>query len=288
VSAVLVAVDTAQLTQWAQFASKRLAYATLTALNRTGRDVQRLEFEHIKRVFVIRGPERERFFFGTIDRPGGAAGKMSRPTPARPYVELEIESRRQGGKGGPILLGGFEHGMTRRPHTPFAENVAVPLLGRPARPSINRPVPPAFTFAGMKLEAFRAGKRIRRRTRGGTRGVGLFGEFGHRVDLQRLHAEVAALRRDSTQSVQWKGRWGTFLLPQTRALPHGGVFQRIGPERGDIRLVWKFVPPFQLDDRLEYVAIAEREAGPLFRRHMEQQLAETFSREAAEILRRVA
>lgn len=239
-----VDIDATNLIRRMGYGEKRVAFAAVNAINTTAARVQQAEFEHVRSAFVVRRPD---FFFGTPARPGGAAARLQRASVGkeRPAAEVwagasTVSSSRR------LLLPMFERGGVKRPATPGAKSVAVPLLGRPARPGIRTPVPPAYTFAGMHLVAYRGNRKLTRRTRSRKADeAGLFGEFG------RLSPPT------ENGPIQYKGRNRTFLLPHTARAPLGGVFQRIGPKRGDIREVWSFIPPPQLDTRLRFVATAE-------------------------------
>jgi len=255
---VRLSFDTHELDEWTGLSIAKLGRTIPYRINRTTERVQQIEHAHVRSSFIIRGGGRAAFFFGSPARPGGAAGKITTRASVKqavPYAELEVERRRWGGKGGPVLLAGFETGEERRPRTAGAKSIAVPLIGRPARPSIAGPVPPAFTIAGLRLTAYRGGRRVRRpaRRRSTERGFGSSGSTTPAFSLE---------------GVQWKGLQRTFLLPHTARAPLGAVFQRIGPERGDIREIYSFVRPFRLDTRLEYIALARQVAPAIFREEM--------------------
>lgn len=225
--------------------AKRQRYAIAAALNTTILAVQSSVPGHVKRQgFVVR---KQAFFFGGGGRRGGVANKVTdfaKPAgrlAARIAVEVSTVSGQRR-----LLLPQFEAGGTRRPMTPGARRVAVPLLGRPARPSIASGVPPEYSFPGLRLQEYRAGRRVTRRMRGGhRRDVSTFGEYGR---LRLPEADGA---------VQWKGRQRTFLLPQLRSGRTPGVFQRIGRGRGGIRLLHAFIAPPRLPATLAYVRNAQ-------------------------------
>lgn len=254
-----VAVDSSALLLRLRNGEKRLAFAVVNALRNTALQIQQAEFESARSKFVIRKPA---FFFGSPARPGGVAAKIEvfpSVRQARPYAEIAVG---RASKGGPILLSMFEAGGLRKPVTPGAKRVAVPLLGRPARPSIRSGVPPAFSIPGLKLRKFIGGKLQRRRRRGRTVPETLFGEFGR----PRTEATTAAGK------VQWKG------LQRTYQVSDVGIFQRIGPDREDTRLIHSFIEPPRLDDRLGFVRTAQSEARRWFREFMERETIEALTR----------
>lgn len=265
-------VDTAELDRWTERFPGKLRYAVAYRINRTVERVRSEKlFPHIRAAFRIRTPETARFFFGDEQQPGGAAGKFprrDRATPQRLWAEFgtgSMERRRWGGKGGPVWLPGFEKGEMRQPVTPGARRIAAPLPHRPARPSLDQPVPRPFRVANLRLQAYYRGARIVRKTRGRhRRGMGLYDSEG-RPSLA------------SVQGVQFRGLQRTFLLPWMPKAPLGGILQRYrkgrwvrsaGRTLGGIRMIYKFIPPFRLDTRLRYEATVQAEAPAIFRQEM--------------------
>jgi len=237
---------------------KRIAFALANALNETAKHVQQKEHAQVRREFTVR---QHTYFFGTSARPGGAAGRITEFASAkagrfRAQVQVHGGSQASARR---LLLPMFETGGDRSPR-PGAKSIAVPITGGAARRSFRQKVDPGFTFAGMKLQAFSGGKRLTKRRRGRTTGVGLTGEFG-RIALP-----------DSNTAMQWKGRNRTFLLPQSKSMPHGGVLQRVGPKRGDIRTVYEFFPRVPIDRRLRFGYIFNAEAPPFLNAELKRQV----------------
>lgn len=253
-----VQVDTVRLFDRMDKGVKRLPYAVSKALRFLALDVQAAAHENVRRMAIVRKPD---FLFGSPGRPGGAAGKIVVfPNPGQGVMYAEVAVGQ--GKIGTtprLLLPIFEAGGERRPFTPGAKSVAVPLQGRPARPTIRRGVPPQFTFAGLAFKAFRKGSKAaipRRTTRTGA--LSVFDEFGRRRDLS------------SFGKVQWKGKERTFILDHSALAPRGGVFQRIGPKRGDIRELYSFEPPMHLPAKLHFYDTARRVVAARWKEHMER------------------
>lgn len=250
-----VQVDTAPLLLRLKNGQKRLAYAVVNAINHTALRIQQAERERVRREFVVRKKD-------FIMREAAVINPFASVSQVRPFAEVAVGQKQR------LLLSKFEHGAERTPFTPGAKSVAVPLLGRSARPSIAGPVPPAFTFAGMRLKAFYAGKRLTKRRRGGhVDGIGVHGEFG------RL-----ALPEAERSRVQWKGANRTFLLPSTAGAPLGGVFQRVEPGPDGIREIWSFRRGLRLDARLEFVVTATRVAAQWFGEEMERETVAALAR----------
>lgn len=248
---------------------RRLAYAVVNAINVTAKEVQKAEFEHVRREFVVR---KAKFFFGSESRPGGVAARITTFASvgrSRPFAEITGGRTSKGGDQAAerrLLLTTFEEGGRRRPFTRGAKSVAVPLTGRPARPGFNRGVDPRFTFAGMRLQAFRGKKRVRLPRRGKKVGVGL-------IDNR------SQLRLPGDDGIQYKGRERTFVLKRSRRAPQGGVFQRFGRGAAGIRLIHKFIPPPQLDSRLDWIQTAERVVAREFAPAMARQVNEVLERQ---------
>jgi len=243
---------------------RKFAYATAAAINETAKQVQAAAHQQTRERFIIR---KEAFFFGTPARPGGAAARIdvfASPTKNRAYAEISVSGPGTSGNRR-LLLPTFEEGGTREPMTPGAKSVAVPLLGRPARPSIRGGVPPQYTFQGLRFKAYRKGRKtpIRRRTtRSGK--LSVFGEFG------RVNQSILG-------DFQWKGLERTFILKATKAEPFGGVFQRIGAGRGDIREIYAFRRGMKIDSLLHFVDIAVRTANENFQTNMEKELLSSLA-----------
>jgi hypothetical protein len=265
-----VEIDNTQLLLKLRNGEKRLAYATVNAIRATVLRVQQAEFQSVRERFNIRN---ERFFFGAPGRPGGVAARI-KPFPSvkqqRPFAEVFVAQAADMKSQRRLLLSIFERGGTKTPRQ-GSPTFAIPLTGR-ARPSMGEPVSREYTFAGMGLKAFHAGKRLTRERRKGNKtrkvGIGLFDEFG-RVGLP-----------DSGGGIQWKGRSRTFLLTSSARAPLGGVFRRTGPKDSDVEMLYKFAKSAPIDSRLEFVPVAQATARAWFREEMEREVIKAieFSR----------
>lgn len=142
--------------------------------------------------------------------------------------EGRFEARIMVGERPRLLLGRFEEGGQRGAFK--GKNVAVPLRGTPARPTERSAVPEAFTFKGLHFT--KRGKPGRRKKRGA--------------------------------AVQWQGQHRTFILSHSARAPEGGVFQRIGPGRDDVRMLYSFVREVRLQPVLKFVDTARRVASRAF------------------------
>lgn len=249
---------------------KRIAFGAVNAVNAAAKDVQAAQFENVRARFTVRQP---RFLFGTPERPGGAAARI-RPFASvragRPFAEISVSGPEgRGGVRRRTLLPGFEEGAPRGPFTPGADRVAVPVTGGAARPSIEDAIRQEFTFAGMRLRAYRAGRVVTRPRRGNRRvAQSLFGTEGRVED---------PTGRRAGSNVQFKGQHGTFIVRPDSSLTFtgGGIFRRVGE---DVEPVYVFVRPFRLDKRLGFRALARRVGEPQLRRRMEAEMAEAVAR----------
>lgn len=100
------------------------------------------------------------------------------------------------------------------------KRVAVPITGGPARVSFQSPVEERLYLRGLKFKK-------------------------HKTKSGKL---------------QFKGRDRTFLLKTTTKNPAGGVYQRVGPGRDDVRLVYSFKQRPRLRAVLRFVQTADEVA----------------------------
>jgi hypothetical protein len=143
----------------------------------------------------------------------------------RAYVEVYIDNTKAR-----VLLGAFEHGGIKA--SAFGANVAVPVTGSVTRPSFGSPVPEEYTFQALRFE---------------------------RIDLSKAgQAAHAAKRRVGVRGrltgdyYIWAGNKRTFILPGV------GVFQRTGPGKSDINLIYTFKKSVKLKDMLGFVETAQK------------------------------
>ena len=248
------------------------------ALNRAIIRLEKAEFAHVGASLQIR---RKAFFFGTDAAPGGAAARVTifakvpnkNATVApqgRLFAELALGQHKTTSDKN-LVLTLIETGGLRRPFTPGAHDVAAPITGRPARPNFARGVPPEFTFQGLAFKGYFRGRAIKRH--GGKRGLvdqTIFGEFG------RVNRDQLLQRR-----VQWKGKNRTFILLHTKLAPEGGVFQRIGPDRGDIRMLYAFLKPFPLKQSIHWVNVAQSLGGEYLHEEIQTELVDIITHNVA-------
>jgi hypothetical protein len=127
-----------------------------------------------------------------------------------------------------LLLAGFETGAMREPFV--GKNVAIPITGEArAGGSVGGEIKPEFVFGKMRLKA------------------------------------VTVIGRTHSDTTQYKGANRLFLLKSSRQAPLGGVFQRVGPGKDDIRLVWSFHRAFKLHEVLKFLQTAEQTMSEKFK-----------------------
>lgn len=232
-------VDSRELVKlaWMKNAGKRMNYALAYAINDTLREVQKEERARVSASFTLRKPEfvlRE-------------AAILRFAKPADPNMQGKVFV----GQKQRFILGAFERGGSRQAAmaatgvTARGRRAAVPLKGGPARRTFASQVPKELQFTALKLREDR-GRAARRRR--------------------------AASDSASGGTQQLKGQQRTFVLRSTKKQPQGGVFQRVGPKRGDIRLVYAFVPNLMVPKKLNFEKVARSVTMQRFQRNLREQV----------------
>jgi hypothetical protein len=207
----------------------RLAKSVARAINRTLLDVQVAERVQLDQAFTIR---KAQFMYRLIKITAFASANQGRP-----FGEIAIDASKAR-----VLLPVFEAGGAKDPAK--GKNVAVPLTGEAARPSFGALVPDAFTFQQLRF------KRVNLTKAGQAAQI-----------AKKSHGVKGKLTGDY---YIWAGQQRTFILPSTKAAPHGGVFERVGPGRDDIRLIYSFRPQVKLAKKISFVERAEKVYGAKF------------------------
>jgi hypothetical protein len=186
-----------------------------------------------------------------------------------PYAEVYVGRASTLSSQRRLLLPLFERGGVKKGKSGLP--VAIPVTGSRARPAFGRHVDPQYTWAGMRLEAYRSGQKVRREVRGSTGRV-------RRKSQTLFNSDGRFALPTDDGTTQWKGRHRTFLLFGTERNPEGGVYRRTGPGRGDVQLIWKFQKEVKLDARLGWIHVADVEAGRWFKEEMEKQTIAAIAR----------
>jgi hypothetical protein len=222
-------LDTSVLDQTAARYTKNLAISASQALNDTAREAQRRVRDHIIATFHVRSP----VFIDRLIK----IFAFSNVYQDRPFAELGVDLK------GRSILSLFEEGGERFPFV--GQQEAIPITGGPARPAIEDPVPDTMTFAALKF-----------------RKSGVTGEG--QVTLAARKAAGNRKRKLPGGYYLWRGEQRTFILPSSQAEPSGGVFQRVGPGKDDIRLVYAFKPSVQLRPALEFIRTSQQTFDEVF------------------------
>jgi hypothetical protein len=242
--------------------SKRMSFVLANALNKTIKVVQPAEVRNVKRGFTVRQPTFIERNAAAIRGKGGGSGFASAPA-HRFSARIEVSEKPR------FLLGGFERGGPR----PVAKgkSAAVPLIGGAARPTFGVPVVPQFTFKELRFVTGRRGKG-----RMVSDFVGSKFKSRRKASTFKTGDVLFKQRRTGSGKVQWKGAQRTFILKSTGKLPGGGVFQRVGPGRDDIRLIYSFVQHERLEHRLGFEKVALREALAAFPKFLRAEIDSAF------------
>lgn len=144
-----VAIDNRELLLKLQNGEKRLAYAVVNALNSTAKRIQTEVREKVVGDFTVRQKQFIQRQVAKIERTSFANVRRGQA-----WVEVEV------GHAPRLLLSKFEQGGERLPFV--GKNIALPVIGGPARPALSRRVPKRWTFEALQLQetTTRGGKRV--------------------------------------------------------------------------------------------------------------------------------
>jgi hypothetical protein len=124
-----------------------------------------------------------------------------------------------------------------------------------------------FETGGKKVPA--RGKRVAVPITGGPARVAFESPVAERFYLRKLKFKA---RKTRSGKVQYKGVQRTFLLKSTTKNPAGGVYQRVGKYREDVRLVYSFKQRPRLRAVLKFVQTADEVAKRWLQQEFKQQL----------------
>lgn len=209
---------------------RNLAYSTAQAINDTALEAQKRIRAGLRRTFHVR---RGDFLDRSIKIFAFANARANRP-----FAELGIDNKPR------LMLSLYETGGVRQPFK--GRSVAVPITGQAARPGIGDSVNPSFTFQALNF------------TRGPVTHAG-------RAILDARKAKKIRKRKLGGQYYVWRGNQRTFILQHTARAPYGGVFQRVGPGRDDIRLLYSFRKDVQIRKALDFIETTQATHEQLFR-----------------------
>lgn len=224
---------------------KNLAYAAVSAINRTALQVQKQAQENVKSRFVLRQPQfvlRQ----AAIIKPFASVGQ------GRPYAEIAVGQKPR------LLLSEFEQGGQRSPF--IGKNVAVPITGSPARPGFSDSVPGNLRITALSLQpSLTTAQRQQRRSIKGSSAK-----------------ETKSMRKNFTSAAGagqvWKGKQRTYMIPGI------GIFQRTGPKKADTVMLYKFKPHPQLKPRLGFLSMAQADGNAWLKDNMDHAIIEELNR----------
>lgn len=217
--------------------AKKLATAVARALNRTTLDIQTAERVQIDQNFTVR---KAGFIYRLIKITAFASANQGRP-----YAEIGIDASKAR-----VLLPLFtEDGAEKDPE--IGKNVAIPLTGEAARPSFGSLVPQQLTFQALNF------KRVS------------LSEQGRQLTALRKRGLAQVARKLPSNAYIWEGQQRTFIIPDV------GVFQRVGPGKADVKMIYAFKPKVMLPKKFDFVGVATRVFGEKFAGY----LAEEFDRQ---------
>lgn len=196
-----VSFDLSLLDKTAKRYEQNLAYSAAQAINAAALEAQKRIREQMAAAFHLRKAD---FMMRSVKIFAFASVGRNRV-----YAELGIDNKPR------LLLSMFETGGQKAPWK--GKNVAVPVTGQVARSSIAAPVNPSYTFQALHFQR---------------------GPIQHRGALH--HAKGRHKGKLGGEYDVWQGANRTFILTATARAPFGGVFQRVGPRRDDIRLLYSF------------------------------------------------
>jgi hypothetical protein len=139
-------IDSASLVLRLRNGQRRLAYATVNAINNTAKRIQAAERRRVEEEFTVR---KKQF----ILRQAAVIKPFANVKQGRPYAEIGVGQKPR------LLLSAFERGAERKPSTQGARRVAEPVVGGPARPRFSQPVPPELRVKRLRFDRTKTGKR---------------------------------------------------------------------------------------------------------------------------------
>jgi hypothetical protein len=220
---ISIKMDVSKLTRDLDtLALKQIPYALQLGLNDTALDFQQAEREQISSSFTLRKPQ---WVLSTVKILRGDFATKQRPIAT---VSMGKGATPERGKAEGLLAqfedGGFKE--SRDPDFP----IAIPTDN--LRPSFAELVPNAMFPKALRL--------VERRTPSGS-----------------LAPNRHVTRRGV---VQLQGKRRTFVLdPKTmHGVSSWAVFQRFGPNRGDIRMLWRYKTRVRIPARLHFYDTARR------------------------------
>jgi len=215
-------VDVTGLAAKLKSGEKNLVYATVQGINETAKKIQEAERQRLGQIFKIRKPS---FIFqqAAIIKP------FANVRQGRIYAEISVGQKPR------LLLSKFEEGGVKT--SEFGKNVAVPVTGTAVRPTAASAVP--FKMFITKLGFVKTTTKpsyLRKKTKNGKWAYWPAEGTGGKTQL--------------------KGKYRTFIIRPETLNRDPGVWQRFGPKKGDIRMIYLFTRHPRLKSELKFVKTA--------------------------------
>lgn len=185
----------------------QLPFAISKALNDTARVAQDDVRKGIQERFILRTPASTRYLLSSV-----LFASSEHATKQNLQATLRIGPQRP-------LLARFERGGTRTVRDAFVAPFAIPT--RAIRPAFSATVSRRLLPKNLGLLPYAVGG-------------------GKPTFHARGKKRSAGVHITATGKPQLKGKERTFVLQLTPGARDWGVFQRIGPKRTDIRLIWAY------------------------------------------------
>lgn len=150
---IQVQFDSARLLALVQGSEKRLAYEVTNAINDTAKQAQAAVRASVLSRFTVRQKQFITRNAAKIDRTS-----FANPKRGQAWAEIAVGQVQTGHR--PLLLSTFEKGGVREPFV--GHNIAVPILGGPARRTRTSRVPAEWQFQNLRFQksTTRTGKDV--------------------------------------------------------------------------------------------------------------------------------
>lgn len=253
----------AALRQLDQFRLDQLPFAISLGVNWTALGAQRDIRSHVRQTFVLRRPT---YVLGTIKIERGDFSTKKRPFAFR----VSIPDYRTK-KGRQDFLAKHELGGERlQPDRAFP--FFIPSAN--ARPSIRDLVPRRLYPGALRLQASRGavGSYL-------VEGTSLDAN-GRKRKRRLLFGTLPALQKRTKRGIlQWRGKRRTFVLDplEHRGIKTWGIYQRTGPRREDVQLLWTYKARTTLPPRLRFVKTGEESVAREFQRNFQRAYAQALA-----------
>ena len=140
-----VKIDATPMIRRLKHSASRIAIGGVNAINKTAKHIQREMRDIVEDRFTVRRPEFMRRMAAVIK-------PFASVKAARPYAVISVGEKPR------LLLSKYERGAERRPATPGAHMLAVPVIGGPARPTFAEQVPKDLQMKRLRFDRTKTGK----------------------------------------------------------------------------------------------------------------------------------